>query len=224
MREPTTTPTDEDVIRMAIEQRLVNLNVSMPGVVESFDKATQTASIQPALKRKYSEGEVVNLPVLQKVPVVFPRGSTWSVTGPIVPGDTGHIIFSQRSIDVWKKDGGVVDPKDPRKFHITDAIFYPGLGPSSKALAVTDHLTLTSGSAKIELQKSGKFRFEKTGGDELLDLLIQITTQLITVTDKLSTDMTNTMMGPQPLLAAADYAAAKSALTQLKNKITAIKG
>ena len=226
MNEPDYTLEIEDVIRLGIEQRLFDLNVSLPASVVKFDKAKQRATVQVDIQRRYSPEKIVSLPAILNVPVVFPRAGAWSITGPVRPGDTGQLIFSQRSLDVWKQKGGQVDPKDPRKFHLSDAVFYPGLSPESKKLDIVSdtNLRFQNGTTRFELTEDGKMRLEKVGGDEFLDLMSQTLAKLITLTDKLSTDTTNTMLGPMKLNFFTDYATLKSDMTELKGKLDAIKG
>lgn len=200
------TPTLEQVIRMAIEARLLDVHVSMPGIIESYDPGTQTATIQPSLKRKYEDGVVVALPLINKVPVVFPRGDGWQITGPLKKGNPVTIVFSERSLEVWKKKGGVVDPADPRKFHISDAIAIPGgaAEPDKMTIANPAALQLQIGQALIEATKGGKFKI-KGASEELITLLSELLQEL---------SITQTPVGP--LLNAANFTALKTRLDTLK--------
>jgi len=176
------TPTFAEVIMAAINSRLLDLHVSMPAVVEAYDKATNSVTVKPSLKRKYEgTSSAVDLPVIVKVPVAFPRGGKTSMTWPLEKGDSVMLVFSERSLDVWKARGGVVDPADPRKFHLTDAWAIPGgydLAHASPE-ATSDRLRLQNGTTRIDLFDGGKFRFEKVGGDELLTLMIELVQLLI---------------------------------------------
>jgi hypothetical protein len=219
------TPTFEDVLDSAIQDALLNVNVCMPGVVESFDPKTDTIKVRPALKRKYAGDETATeLPLLNRVPVVFPRGGNFTMKWNLKNGDPVTLVFSQRSLDVWKSSGGVVDPADPRRFHLSDAFAIPGGADTTKPIpdSVGDRTVLKSGSSKVSMLDNGKFRIE--GAYEFLDLMSQTLGKLITLTDKLSTDTTNTGIGPQKLNAFSDYASLKSDLTTLKSNLDSIKG
>lgn len=220
------TPTLEQLLQTAIDARLFDLHTAIPCVVDSFDKAKNTVTVVPALKRKYSDGTVVTLPIIANVPIMYPRGASWRITGPLIKGDSGVLIFSERSLDVWKKSGGTVDPSDTRKFHLTDALFYPGGYAPANPVSTVDsaNLRVENGSTRFELLASGKMRLEKVGGDELLDLLIQLCTEVITMSDKLNKDTVNTAIGPQKLNGFSIYGSVKSAVTTIKAKVTAIKG
>jgi hypothetical protein len=221
--DPNVTPEFEEVIRMAIEQRLFDLNTALPGIVQDYDPATRTASIQPALQRKYQDS-VVSLAVVLKVPVIFPSAGSWQISGPIKPNDSGLLLFSQRSLDVWKKQGGLVDPRNPRKFHITDAVFVPGLVPQSRVNPnSTENLRIENGKAVLELTPDGRIEFKQSGGKSLVDTLISITGQLSALADILSKTTTNTMIGPQPLLDASNIAQIKSKIDGFKTDLTGLK-
>ena len=221
------TPTLERVLEMAIEARLLDLHTALPATVVKFDKDKQTVDVKPSLKRKYQDAtKATELPVINSVPIVYPRGSTWRLVGPLAVGDSVLLVFSERSLDVWKKNGGTVDPLSNRKHHLTDAFAIPGGYPSTKVLGTVDaaHLRLEHDTGRIEMQAAGKFKIQKVGGEELFDLVIQLTEQVRLMAEKLSTDTTNTMLGPMKLNFFADYAAVMTAVNTIKTKVTGLKG
>lgn len=125
------TPTLGQVVRQALDVRLGAMRVSMPGRIESFDAATQLARVTPLLKEEYENDEgaavVEALPVINNVPVFIPGGGTFVDTFPIAAGDECLLIFSDRSLDVWKERGGVVDPVAADRHTLTDAVALVGV-------------------------------------------------------------------------------------------------
>lgn len=205
------TPSLNEVMSTAIETRLLDLHTAMPGQIVSYNTANQSCVVQPCIKKKYEDGTVVNIPQITNVPVVFPRAGKAFISLPLKAGDYVLIIFSERAMDLFSNLGGVQDPKDPRKHHITDAIAIPGVYPFNAPADVSaSALRIQNDQSRIDLFADGKFTIKKVGGDELLDLVSQIC-------DKLTASLVNTLLGPQPLLNAADFAA-------IKAKIDAIKG
>lgn len=205
------TPSLNEVISTAIETRLLDLHTAMPGQIVSYNSANQSCVVQPCIKKKYEDGTIVNIPQITNVPVVFPRAGKAFISLPLKAGDYVLIIFSERAMDLFSNLGGVQDPKDPRKHHITDAIVIPGVYPfNSPADVSSSALRIQNDQSRIDLFADGKFAIKKVGGDELLDLVSQIC-------DKLTQSLVSTLLGPQPLLNAADFAA-------IKAKIDAIKG
>jgi len=164
----------EEVIRIAIENRLSSLHIAMPGQVVSHDPQKNCVSVQPVLKRKYeSNDEVVKLPVINNVPVVFPRAGNAYISLPISAGDVVQLLFSERSIDLWKAKGGVVDPDDPRKFHLSDAVAIPGGYPLCDPVDVsTTDIRIHNDIGQVSVLPTGKFQLKNTqSGNEVLDLV-----------------------------------------------------
>lgn len=203
------TPTQEQVIKEAIKAALCDLHTAMPGIVVSYDSSTQKAQIQPALKRKFKNGDVVDLPIITNCPVAFPRANNAFISLPVKAGDSGLLIFSERSIDKWLVSGGRVNPNDPRKFELSDGIFYPGLYPFNNPIAAhpTD-LIVQNDQAKISVKPDGKFLISGPS-EELLDLNSQDA-------DLSATTTVNTVFGPVKLNKFAQFAAVKSKIDSIK--------
>jgi hypothetical protein len=163
-------------LKNAIDSRLLELHTALPAEVVSFDASLNTVNVQPSIKRKFSDGSLVNLPVIQNVPVCFPRGGDGILSFPIRAGDSVLLVFSERSLDVWWAKGGTVDPADARKHNLSDAIAIPGVYPRTRASGrvSASHVRLENGNASMELQANGKFKIGNLSGEELFDLLSQL--------------------------------------------------
>jgi hypothetical protein len=151
------TPSLERVLLDAIDGRLFDLHTCMPGLVESYDPATGFASISPCPKRKYTSGDLVDLPVLNNVPVVMPRaaGGAAYIHVPLAKGDPVLIVFAERSIDAWKTAGGKYDPNDPRKHHLSDAFALPGgyaKAASRMQAATAGDIVVANGDATLKVK------------------------------------------------------------------------
>ena len=120
-------------IKQSIKSALVDLHTALPGFIVEFDPETQRASVQVGIRRvprKDRLDEVVTpitIPTIQNVPVVFQRGGGFCMTFPVQPNDECLLIFSERELDEWQTNGGVVTPKQTRKHNYTDAIAIVGL-------------------------------------------------------------------------------------------------
>ena len=62
-----------DAMRQAIQFQLYDVHTALPGQVIAYDYSTQKASIQPCLKKSYLDGTTQEMPILNNVPVVFPK-------------------------------------------------------------------------------------------------------------------------------------------------------
>lgn len=134
-------------LRVFLGRYFSELHTAIPGRVESYDATLQRASIQPVIKEAFEDetGErvVARLPVIPGVPVQWPSGGGYFISFPLQPGDTGLLLFSQASLDVWLSEGGEVDPLDDRRFHLSDGIFIPGVRSFKTPLSgvSSDHAT-----------------------------------------------------------------------------------
>ena len=206
------TPTFEQVIKNAIESKLIELHTALPGEILQYDVAKQVASIQLTIQRKTKDGVLIDIPVLNNVPIIHPRSGSSIIHLPLKTGDHVLVIFVERSIDIWKTQGGKTNPQDPRKHHYSDAVAIPGLYPTNSPIAVTnsDAVTVLNGKARLEV-KADSFSFNhpnavinfnpdgtikiqnKAGGVELMDLLVRLVQAIIDA-------RTETLIGPQPLI------------------------
>lgn len=152
-------PTIDEAIATLIDAKLIDLNVCMPATIVKYDKDTQFASVQPSLKRKWENGTLVNQPIIPNVPVVHPRarGGKAFIHMPVQIGDEVTLVFSHRSLDNWKTQGGVVDPADRRKFHLTDAYALVGgaAAPNAFTPETSDSIEIINGDSKVFIKPDG---------------------------------------------------------------------
>jgi hypothetical protein len=117
------TPSLGEIIRRALDARLAGVHVALPGRIEKYDAAKQKADVLPLVKTP--EGE--SMPVVCNVPIVFPGSGGFRITFPVKKGDVVLLVFSDRSLDIWKSEGGEVDPRDTRQHALSDAVALVGL-------------------------------------------------------------------------------------------------
>jgi Phage protein Gp138 N-terminal domain len=207
-QQPETLPLDE-IIRQAIKAQLLDVNVALPGQVVAV-LGNQKANIQPLLQSRYAADQsVVNIPVIQNVPIMMPLGQNYAIKLPVAVGDTGLLVFSDRSLDLWNQsNGGIIDPQDNRAHFLQDAVFIPGLVPfPNQTEDDTTDLVLANGDSDIRLLANGKVRIESKT-QELINVLDQLLNVLINET------FTLTMLGPEPFIASTI-----TALTQVRTNL-----
>lgn len=181
-----TTPTD--ILRQAINYELSNVHTCLPARIVSYDYTRQKADVQPLLNKRYKtnqpQGEILPMPQITNVPVIFPRTAEFSIHFPIKEGDLVMLLFSERSIDLWLTVGGQVTPQDPRKFDLSDAIALVGLYPFSEASPAEDNenFILKFQDAKVKISPDGKYCVHGQT-EELMNILDElfIAIQAITV-------------------------------------------
>lgn len=129
---PSTKPTEHDNLLAGVRGQMAKIHTLIPGIVDSYDEETQTATVRPAVKfafrkadgglERYSPGSIPN------VPVAFPGSGDFSITWPLEPGESVLLGFCERSIDEWKTVAGEAhEPADARRFDLSDAIAIPCL-------------------------------------------------------------------------------------------------
>jgi len=135
-----------DALRNSI---YVDVHCVKIGEVVSFDKTDQTVSVKVlhVLDSNYNiymnEGETVEYPVLQKVPVVIMGGGGTYISHPIAAGDQCLLLFCDYMIDAWWTSGEAKPSIFPRKHDIADPIAIVGLNPTPKVIQeYSDYLRL----------------------------------------------------------------------------------
>lgn len=183
MSDSNFSPQLEEILKTAMEQRLVQLHTSMPGVIAKYDPQKQMADVRPAIKRKYPTGEVVELPLLTNVPVAHPRAGKARIHLPLKEGDSVEICFSERSIENWSAKGGIVDPEDPRKHHLSDAYVKPCLYPNKEPFSVTEPeaIEIVNNTAEVFIKADGSISIKASElllGDHSLSEFVAIASKV----------------------------------------------
>jgi hypothetical protein len=135
------TPTQAEALARVLEARLRDLHVALPGRVESYDSAKQTATITPMVRRvmpgtsEDSPDVMEDLPGLQSVPVEWMEAGDFYIHLPLKAGDTGLLIFNQWDPSRWRTSGEVSDPVDHRLHHPAHAVFLPGYKTAARAIS-----------------------------------------------------------------------------------------
>ena len=202
-RDQQLTATAEEAHAAQIDGRLKDLHTCMPGIVVSFDPDAQTAVVQPAIKRIFTERGAVNLPVCVDVPVAFPGGGDFFLTFPVKAGDECILMFSERAIDNWHVAGGTQPPAEYRLHDLSDGMAIVGLNSQPKKIpgfnatdtefrnrAGTTHvqikpdgtITNLNPEGSTVLSAAGKFTINCPGGFEVNGPTAQLNVPQATIT------------------------------------------
>ncbi len=154
----------EALVQQGVNNRLKDVHTCLPGFIDSFDPATQTCSVAPAIKRVFTDGEAIDLPVLTGVPVCFPNAGGFSITFPIAQGDECLIFFSERSIDNWFKFGEKRIPNDRRFFDLSDGFVVLGVRSNPNVLGNYSAIDLVirneTNDNKLTLKNDGSMQVD----------------------------------------------------------------
>lgn len=135
---------------------------AIPGVVQSYDIATQRANVQSGVQLQLLDGSTISDVMFVNVPVVFPGAGGYSIHYPLADGDECLVIFAERSIDEWLARGGYDRvAQDTRRFSAADAVCIPGLRSAPNVLPANarpaDALCVASadGAVRMEVRAGG---------------------------------------------------------------------
>ena len=183
------TPDLAEVLRVAMDNRLSDLHVALPGRVEKYDLAQQSADIKPLIKRAFQTADgtevLEELPVISQVPIVFPRAGGFFISLPIKKGDLVTLLFCERSIDKYTKGTGKdTDPVDLRQHELIDAVAFPGFYPFSEAIAEasgSDMVVGHDGGMQMTIDDAGAMALAAVGA----------ATQAVALATKVQTELGN---------------------------------
>lgn len=143
------TPTFSEVLRAALDARLMDVHVSMPARVESYNASRLSVEVQPMIERAYidesGDRQTKAFPVVPDVPVKFPGSGDYRITFPITKGDIVLLVISESSLDKWLDTERVVDPLDDRRHQMIDAVALPGLHSFKAPSAASEDALVVEG-------------------------------------------------------------------------------
>ena len=156
----------EESLRLAMESKQAQMWTALPGIVVAADLAAQTLSVQPSVQGSVSapdgSAQLVNLPLLVDVPVVWPRAGGFALTFPIAAGDEVLVVFASRCIDAWWQQGGIGAPAETRMHDLSDgfAILAPTSQPKKLSGVSTSSVQLRDeeGTTRVEIAPGGIVR------------------------------------------------------------------
>ncbi|MGB8297058.1 MAG: Gp138 family membrane-puncturing spike protein, partial [Polyangia bacterium] len=134
---PFIPPELRDVLQAFRREIFSSLRCAMPGIIQTFDPVTQTATIQVAMQMTVGD-QVKDYPLLVDCPVAILSGGTAYLTFPIQPGDTCLVLFCDRAIDAWFTTGNVLPPAQQRQHSLADGIALVGIRHLANALSNYD--------------------------------------------------------------------------------------
>lgn len=151
------------------------------GEVVSYDPATQTATIRPKIVKKDGEGNDLQPPDLEEVPIDFGSAGGGRMTFPVKPGDQVMLTAGMRSTEA-DEPGKAPDTRS-RSLSDMRATVTGGNMPGEGMQNVDPDNVHIGGDAEgqygVKLSPDGKMSLAGSQG-ELMDLLNQVLTALKT--------------------------------------------
>lgn len=154
------TPLSE-AFRRVTESVLNSVHTAECGIVESFSSSTQTATLRLANRRVVPAAEEENedvleeLPLLQNVPIVYPRGGGNSLYFPLSTGDLVLVVFLEQDRTGWRSGGDESEPITNDRHSLSGAVAVPGLFASADPLSsASGTMRLSDGTNTLEFTSS----------------------------------------------------------------------
>jgi hypothetical protein len=172
-------------ITNSVLYQLMNVHTSFPAQIVSYDYTKKRASVQPLIDKKYTDGVVQPMPILNNVPVVFPTASGFSMTYPVNPGDYCLVSCCERSISDWLTSGNQGPPSDPRRLDLSDGVAIMGLQPFSNPIPASNNtdFVLSYNGSSITIDGNGNIILDTSNtvaiGNSTTELL-SVVSQLMT--------------------------------------------
>ena len=164
MREHDLTDSQAFAIQFDAQAKLLRTN--MPAQVVAVDLERNTVDVQPVLKGVRSNDEEYLLPVINDAQIQFYGAGNFWITFEPKAGDYCVLSVSDRSIEAWKKSGGIIDPKLNRHHDMTDAFAYFGINPFPDAIPLietdTMHVRTKDGLTGIKI-KADSIKYDVLG-------------------------------------------------------------
>jgi hypothetical protein len=161
---------DQDAgVRAHVQSSRNEIHTSMPGIVDKFDAAKQTAVVRPVVHRFFRGQGFTPLPQLFDVPVIFPRGGGFVLTFPVKQGDECILHFSERAIDNWHATGKVSEPSEFRTHDLSDACAQVGVSSLPRVVQNFNmeavELRSLDGKSVISIDNDANIKVSAAAGD-----------------------------------------------------------
>lgn len=169
-------PEFTQAIRKNITHMINGIHTSFPGKIEKYDPEKNLANVQPIMKYKKPNGDILDYPLLTGVPVWFPQvfGQKATIAYPVKEGDECLVVIAERPIDYWLFEK---ETKTDLMFDLTEAVCIPGLFAKPNPLfqkAVDDEaIILQLEDTYVEIKKDDiRLDSQKTVNVKTLDKVI----------------------------------------------------
>lgn len=120
-----------EVIKITRKELQQTIQTSYPATILDVSNISsdQTITVQPLIQVEYEDGQLVRLPIIYDVPVLFPAGNECLMSFPLKPGDTVSLVFVKNSLEEFleSSDPTFYTPVDRRVFSLNDCYALPSL-------------------------------------------------------------------------------------------------
>lgn len=194
---------EDAVLREIIRGELVGVSTSFPATILALDLPGRTCTVQPGFCVRFSDGELVDPPPIDGVPIASPGGATGGFVEAPEVGDTVLVVCAQRDLHAWLDSGGCVDPAagaqdplDPAAAGVLDAnnaIAIPGLYTTDGAPEIpagVTHMGAWDGSSCVQVDRDGGVRLSRSDASDPVVVSSKNAAELAAIAGHLNTLIT----------------------------------
>lgn len=160
----------QTAMSVALQSLQADMWTALPGIIQSYNSAQNTAEVQLAIKAQVQGQDYVwadvALPLLPDTVVVWPGGGGYSIRFPLAAGDEVLVVFGSRCIDAWWANGGVQPQQELRMHDLSDGFCIPRVWSKPNFLYQPGATFCSdNGSVSVTLDAdSGKVSIKAPGG------------------------------------------------------------
>ncbi|MDR2093034.1 MAG: hypothetical protein LBP58_06945 [Azoarcus sp.] len=127
---PSQDPADDGslagVLRATFKKMMQTVDGMLPARVIAYDRASNTATVQPMIQIVSTSGERVSRAPLASVPVLALGGGGFALNFPLKPGNMGWIEASDRDISLYMQGAQAESAPNTQRMHtFSDGRFIP---------------------------------------------------------------------------------------------------
>lgn len=145
---------NQDSYGLTAQNERQDMAVEVPAEIVAMDHEKQVALVRALYKPRFN-GEPIDLPLFQEVPIRQYRDGAFAITSPLGPGSPGTLKFHQIDHDNWYEDGGAQPAATARMNSWSDAVFEPGGQSAGQVIPAynAENMEIRSigGTARLEM-------------------------------------------------------------------------
>lgn len=211
MRRQERKADSSEALLLALQGWQSGIWTAVPGIIQSFDAASQTCVVQPATQVKVTDqngvASWISLPLLLDVLVQFPSGGGVTITFPVTKGDECLVILASRCIDGWWQTGQITPQAELRMHDLSDGIALVGIRSKPRLLS-----GISTSSAQIRTDD----------GQSTIDVNPTTHNITVTTTGNVSTTSVNATITATAVVIKAGSIALQNAGTVLKKLVNSL--
>lgn len=122
-----TDPDLNDIFAVAFEREQAAIRTIIPAHVTAFSRNPRECSVKIDLLAQLRSGDTVQIPEINRCPVVWPVGGGFAMDADLAIGEQVLVLVCDRDISGWLPTGAVEAPSRRLLHDVTNAIVLPGL-------------------------------------------------------------------------------------------------